>query len=83
MAIAIHPHANPRNHSTRLYLLMQSLVLSLIVFCDWGAGLWGESRLKVVGLFLGAIYDWYEVYSSGGVGLVVLVVLCVRELDGL
>jgi hypothetical protein len=55
MAIAIHPHADPRNHSTRLYFVYL-LVHALQVFDGLVAGLLVENTMRVAWLFLGSEY---------------------------
>eukprot|EP00978_Attheya_sp_CCMP212_P028600 scaffold99198_cov36-Attheya_sp.AAC.1 len=55
MAIAIHPHANPRNHLTRLYFVYL-LVHALKVFDGLVAGLLVENTMRVAWLFLGSEY---------------------------
>eukprot|EP00978_Attheya_sp_CCMP212_P037293 scaffold174623_cov71-Attheya_sp.AAC.1 len=54
-AIAIHPHSDPRNHSTRL-CLVYLLVHALKVFDGLVAGLLVENTMRVAWLFLGAGY---------------------------
>eukprot|EP00978_Attheya_sp_CCMP212_P005144 scaffold11354_cov56-Attheya_sp.AAC.1 len=55
MAIAIHPHSDPRNHSTCLYLVYL-LIHVLKVFDGLVADLLMENTMRVAWLFLGAGY---------------------------
>eukprot|EP00978_Attheya_sp_CCMP212_P024962 scaffold79351_cov46-Attheya_sp.AAC.2 len=55
MAIAIHPHSDPRNHLTRLYLVYL-LVHVLKVFDGLVTDLLVENTMKVAWLSLGARY---------------------------
>eukprot|EP00978_Attheya_sp_CCMP212_P046329 scaffold385116_cov86-Attheya_sp.AAC.1 len=56
MAIAIHPHSDPRNHSTHLYLVYL-LVQALKFFDGLVADLLVENTMRVAWLFLGAGYS--------------------------
>ena len=69
MAIAIHPHSDPRNHSTRLYLVYL-LVHALKVFDGLVADLLVESTMRLAWLFLGSGYGLnlgYDIFVLVGV----------------
>eukprot|EP00978_Attheya_sp_CCMP212_P042177 scaffold252693_cov71-Attheya_sp.AAC.1 len=68
MAIAIHPHSDPRNHLTCLYFVYL-LVHALKVFDAWVADLLVENTMRVAWLFLGSEYglSWGRILRAGGV----------------
>eukprot|EP00978_Attheya_sp_CCMP212_P027016 scaffold90024_cov54-Attheya_sp.AAC.3 len=78
MAIAIHPHSDPRNHSTHLYLVYL-LIHALKVFNGLVADLLVENTMRVAWLFLGAGYglSWGYAISVWVRGVSVLTSVCV------
>eukprot|EP00978_Attheya_sp_CCMP212_P007278 scaffold16936_cov61-Attheya_sp.AAC.5 len=82
-SIAIHPHSDPRNHSTRLYFVYL-LIHALKVFDGWVADLLVENTMRVAWLFLGSEYGGCSISVAGGfyvlAGSCIFMLLCVWSL---